>query len=411
MIKRVLGVVVIVCISAGMLFVAKTSEPVSAKEEEINIIEEQEPFVEVVEPTVSIETETMLAAGVHGVMWATAVQETTVMNLSLEEEEATDPEEVEGLQEEYVDFAIAHVSNYVNVRSVPTTEGEIVGKMYDGSVAQILSTAGAEGEWLQIISGNVEGYIKAEYFICGEEAQQVIEEYVTRYVQVKADRLNVRKDADVQSKRIGYLDNGEKVKLLEDCGDWYRVLYTDRTEGYVSAEYVMILEEYVYAKTLEEERAELKAKQEALERQKASEEEVPEIKQVVVNTEYASNEELRTQIVDYAMQYLGNVYINGGKSLESGTDCSGFTCFIYRDFGYSIARTPSGQYNSDGRSIDYSEIQKGDIICYTSNNSSCTHVALYIGDGQIIHAANSRKGVIISEADYSKILGVKNIID
>ena len=127
---------------------------------------------------------------------------------------------------------------------------------------------------------------------------------------------------------------------------------------------------------------------------------------------YADNAELRAAIVEYAMQYLGNVYVHGGKSLDSGTDCSGFTCFIYADFGYSISRTPSGQLSSAGRSIDYSEIQPGDIICYTSNGGrSCTHVGLYIGDGQIIHAANSRKGVIISNADYSTIMGVKNVID
>ena len=129
------------------------------------------------------------------------------------------------------------------------------------------------------------------------------------------------------------------------------------------------------------------------------------------DTEYSSTTELREKIIEYAMQYLGNVYVNGGTSLESGTDCSGFTCFIYKDFGYSISRTPSGQYKSDGMSIDYSEIQKGDIVCYSSNGSTCTHVALYIGDGQIIHAANSRKGVIIGKADYSPIIAVKNIID
>ena len=73
---------------------------------------------------------------------------------------------------------------------------------------------------------------------------------------------------------------------------------------------------------------------------------------------------------------------------------------------------PKGQYSGAGRSIDYSEIQPGDIICYSSNGGkSCTHVALYIGDGQIVHAANSRKGVIVGEADYSPIIGVKNVID
>ena len=126
-------------------------------------------------------------------------------------------------------------------------------------------------------------------------------------------------------------------------------------------------------------------------------------------TTYGSNAELRNQIVEYAKQFLGNKYIMGGSSLAGGTDCSGFTCFIYADCGYSISRTPSGQLSSAGRSIDYSEIQPGDIVCY--GNGSCSHVALYIGDGQIIHEANSRKGVVIYNADYDNILGVKNVID
>ncbi len=338
-------------------------------------------------------------------------------------------------EDEYANLAIANVDNYVNVRSGPDTDSEIVGKMYDGAVAQILSKAGENEEWLRVVSGNVEGYIKAEYFIYGEAAAEVIDDYVTRYAQVCADRLNVRKEADILAERIGYVDNGESVKLLEDCGEWLRVQYTDSKEGYVAAEYVVIREEFVYAKSIEEERAEREAKKALEEREKESEQETPEqtapeqqsdVRQTVQDetdasangegivppdTSYSDNDELRASIVEYAMQYLGNVYIHGGSSLEKGTDCSGFTCFIYADFGYSISRTPSGQYSSDGRSIDYSEIKPGDIICYTSSGNKCTHVGLYIGDGQIIHEANSRKGVIISAADYSTILGVKNIID
>lgn len=131
-----------------------------------------------------------------------------------------------------------------------------------------------------------------------------------------------------------------------------------------------------------------------------------------LTTGYASSEELRKAIVDYAMQYLGNKYVHGGSGLETGTDCSGFTCLIYSNFGYSISRTPGGQYSSDGRNISAEEIQPGDIICYSSNGGkSCTHVALYIGDGQIIHEANSRKGVVIYEADYDTIIRIKNVID
>ncbi len=326
--------------------------------------------------------------------------------------EAIVEEEVKQEQSEYSDFAIADVSNYVNVREQPTTESAVVGKIYDGAVAQILETAGENGDWYRIISGNVEGYIKAEFFIAGEAAAEVIDNYVTRYAQVLPARLNVRENPDVTSKRVGYIDEGEKVKVLENLGDWIQVQYTDTKTGYVSAEYVTLTEEFVYAKTLEEEAAELAAKK-ALEARESVSEAVAGENITITSfpaTDYASVSELRSGIVEFAKQYLGNKYVHGGSSLEKGTDCSGFTSLIYAQFGYSISRTPSGQLANDGKSISYDSIQPGDIICYGSSGK-CTHVALYIGDGQIIHSANSRKGVIINNADYDTILGIKSVID
>lgn len=369
-----------------------------------------------------------------------------------------DAESAEAEEDEYANLAIANVNHYVNVRNAPNTDGEIVGKLYDGSVAQILAPAGENNEWFQVISGSVEGYVKAEFFIYGDEAAAVIDDYVLRYVTVQADRLNVRREPDIDAAKIGYISRGENISLLEDCGEWMKVQYTEQSVGYVAAEYVVVTETFIYAKSIEEELAELAAQRALAERAREMEEAArqeaaaaagqngtggqdgglpagtdtasggqtadgtPESGTDTAGTGeegtdltgqvYADNGELRDAIVEYAMQYLGNVYVHGGKSLDSGTDCSGFTCFIYADFGYSISRTPSGQLASAGRSIDYSEMQPGDIICYTSNGGrSCTHVGLYIGDGQIIHAANSRKGVIISDADYSTIMGVKNVID
>lgn len=321
---------------------------------------------------------------------------------------AVAPDEEES---EYANLAIAQVTDYVNVRSLPNTDGEIVGKIYNGSVAQVLATAGDNDDWFQIISGDVEGFIKAEYFLYGEEAEAVIDQYVTYYATVLADRLNVREEQSADSRRIGYIDNGENVKVVEDCGDWLKVQYTDSKQGYVSAEYVSVHEEFVYAKSIEEERREEAERQALAARAQEAEQSTPEvIGDITFQTnQYTSNEELRTAIVDYAMQYLGNKYVHGGRSLASGTDCSGFTCYIYKDFGYSLSRTPGGQYSTNGRSVSYDEIQPGDIICY--GKSKCTHVGLYIGDGQIIHSANSRKGVIISAADYDNILAIKNVID
>ncbi len=329
----------------------------------------------------------------------------------------TNGQGADGLMEEeneYANLAIMNVDDYVNVRNAPSTDGDIVGKIYPHAVAQVLGRAGENDEWFQIVSGNVEGYMKAEFFLYGDEAAEEIEKYVQHSITVNADRLNVRKEPDTASSKIGYLNRNEKADILEkgieeNGTEWVKITYGNDKEGYVAKEYVTISEDFIYAKSLEEERAEREAAvaQAAREQEAVQNDILGEI--VFPADNYASNEELRKGIVDYAMQFLGNVYINGGQSLVTGTDCSGFTCYIYKDFGYSISRTPGGQYANDGRSISFEEIQPGDIICY--GKSKCTHVALYIGGGQIIHAANSRKGVVIYEADYDNILAIKNIID
>lgn len=330
--------------------------------------------------------------------------------------EMAEAETLDQEENEYADLAIANVTNYVNVRTAPDTDSAVVGKIYNGAVAQIQSVVdGEDGDWFQVISGNVEGYIKSEFFLYGDAAEAVIDDYVTRYATVIADRLNVRSQPSLEASRVGYIVNGERVRILENQGEWMKVQYTESITGFVSAEYVTVSEEFVYAKTLEEEAQELAELRALKERQRQSEAQAAENTAIPVsvtppNTTFSTNEELRQEIIDYAMQFLGNKYIHGGKTLTGGTDCSGFTSLIYADFGYSLGRTPESQLANAGRSIDYSEAQPGDIICYGSKGN-CSHVALYIGNGQIIHSANSRKGVIIGQADYDTILGVKNVID
>ena len=388
----------------GGMFIGAINHPETEKNERINVESQQ------VKEETSVEIR--IAAGVETALDKTEAE--TVQAQSEENTVALASEEQE--YGEYSDFAIANVTNYVNVRTEPNVDSAVVGKMYDDSVAQILSVVGeGEEEWFQVISGNVEGYIKSEFFIYGEEAEAVIDDYVTRYAVVKANRLNVREEPDITAARIGYKDFGEKAKLLEYGQEWSKILYAAEKEGYVSNEYITVEEHFTYAKSIEEEQKELEAQrllqQRALEEEGAS----PENTTIQVTpppTDYTNVSELRTAIVNYAMQYLGNRYISGGQSLEKGTDCSGFTCYTYAVFGYSLSRTPQGQWGSNGRNITVEEAQPGDIVCYASNGSRCSHVALYIGDGKIIHSANSRKGVIISDIYYDNtFIGIKNVID
>ena len=111
-----------------------------------------------------------------------------------------------------------------------------------------------------------------------------------------------------------------------------------------------------------------------------------------------------SSVVDYATQFVGNPYVWGGTSLTNGADCSGFTQSVYANFGVSIPRTSYEQQNA-GYEVPYSEAQPGDLICYGG------HVAIYMGNGQIVHASNSRDGIKISnDATYRTILSVRRLV-
>ena len=102
-----------------------------------------------------------------------------------------------------------------------------------------------------------------------------------------------------------------------------------------------------------------------------------------------------SSVVAYAKRFLGNPYVWGGSSLTNGTDCSGFTMAVYAHFGYSLNRSSYTQvYN--GRSVSLGALEPGDLLFYKYGGSTISHVAIYIGGGQIIHASTEETGIIIS---------------
>lgn len=339
-------------------------------------------------------------------------------------------------ENEYANFAIAQASSYINVRKEANTNAEVVGHMYNGSVCEIVDKVECEdGLWFCVVSGNVEGYVRSDNFIFGDDALEVIEDYVKKVAVVQCNYLNVRSSSKLDSSVIGSVKAGDELELVddgendieelmneeyspEDAKDsdhsrWVKVNYTTTSQGYVSLDYVSVRESYVTAKTIEEERAEAEAKRKAeAERQAAAAAANAAREDTTIaapNTGYSSNSELRTNLVAYAQQFVGTRYVMGGQSLEGGTDCSGFTCYVYAAFGYSIGRTPASQYSSAGRAITLEELQPGDIICY--GYGSCSHVAIYIGNSQIVHEANSRLGCCISGINFEPIVGYRNVID
>lgn len=120
-----------------------------------------------------------------------------------------------------------------------------------------------------------------------------------------------------------------------------------------------------------------------------------------------TEEELRAQIVDFALQFEGNPYVYGGTSLTNGADCSGFVMSVFAQFGYSLPRVAADQYyQSVQKSV--ADLEPGDLVFY---GSGISHVALYIGDGQIIHASTSASGIKISNSDYETPVGVGTYIE
>ena len=278
-------------------------------------------------------------------------------------------------------YAVADVDSYANIRNIPGTEGEVVGRLYHGGGAQILETSGNDEEWYHIVSGDVEGYIKKELLLNQDESAIENWTYAKSIEEERAEREEQLALAKQEEQEVKAAQENNTNQEETESG-------TETGQG-----------------VLPEETADNPGT--------APQENGIELQNPEGQTDsqtQAANEELRGRIVEYAMQFLGNPYVHGGNSLTEGTDCSGFTSLIYAEFGYSLSRTPGGQLSGSGRSVEYSAMQPGDVICYGSG-SKCTHVALYIGDGQIIHEANKRQGVIIGQADYDKVLGVKNIID
>lgn len=308
-------------------------------------------------------------------------------------------------EELFKNLVIAQVNDYVNIRSMPSEEGEIVGKLYDDSVGTFISE---ENGWYQITSGTVTGYVKAEYCVTGEAAVELARQVGTRLATVTTTTLYVRKEPTTDSSIIAMVPEGEDYLVLEETDGWIKIT-SEEGDGFVSKDYVDIRTEFVEAESKAEEEARLakeaEERRKAREAARASQSTQQTTTTQTTVTDYAVGEgsELGVAVAEYALQFVGNPYKWGGTSLTDGADCSGFVLSVYANFGVSLPHSSKAD-RSQGSAVDGLEnAQPGDLICYSG------HVALYIGNGQIVHAANSKKGIIVSNADYKKILAIRRI--
>ena len=312
-------------------------------------------------------------------------------------------------EESFKNLVIAKVNDYVNVRDCASEDGSIVGKLYNKSVGTYLEE---ENGWYKISSGSVEGYVKAEYCVTGEDAVEYAKEVGTRIATVTTTTLKVREQPGMDETVLGLVPIDDELIVTEELDGWVKV-NIEEGDGYVSTDYVTLSTEFVKAESIAEEEARL-AKEEAA--RKAAKEAAA--KKAAENASSSSSKEKATDggktyasptgstgadVAQFALQFVGNPYVYGASSLTNGTDCSGFVMSVYNNFGVSLPHSSAADRSVGATVNGLENAQAGDIICYSG------HVGIYIGNGQIVHASTAKTGIIVSNASYRSILSIRRI--
>ena len=255
-------------------------------------------------------------------------------------------------------------SGNLNIRQEASTDSEVVGILTNHNACELLEDA---GDWYKVTSGKVTGYVNKQYLVTGDEAEAIAEQEIKTVATVNTETLNVRAEKSTDAAVLSQVGNSEAFTVNSVADGWVEISVDDSV-GYISQDYVTLAQALPTAKTIEQ-------------------------------VKYGDGvSDVRASVVSYALQFVGNRYVWGGTSLEKGVDCSGFTMRILGKYGISLPHSSKAQ-PSYGTKISASEAKPGDLFFYGSGRS-ISHVAIYIGNGQIVHASNKRDGIKVSNAYY-----------
>ena len=286
---------------------------------------------------------------------------------------------------------VKYVNNNVDVYITPLINSLVLDTTKKEQKVEITSEVSG---WSYIKAEDVAGWVRTDSITEKEENVSDSEKNNTSSQKtgyISASSVNFRKEANNNSIVITTLKLNDQVKILEKGTTWTQVQYAGNV-GYIATKYIS------------EKKITTSSRSSSTRTTKKTNTTVANTQETKIIAQNAdANEVTNTgsatgaEIVAFAKKYLGYKYVYGGASPSKGFDCSGFTTYVYKHFGYSISRTGAAQAKN-GKAVSKSEMQEGDLICFSNSSSSkkIGHVGIYVGGGKFIHAANSRKGVIIS---------------
>lgn len=279
----------------------------------------------------------------------------------------------------FSNIGIANVDTNLLIRSGPGENDKIIGKLPKDGGCDIIEKDNGSGR-TKIKSGGITGYVKTDYLITGTEASQLALKVGNFIATSNTDGLNVRKSTNMDAEVVDQIAKGEELIVIDACvttygqevNTWVAVSLSgddgEEDTYYVAKQYVDLSYSLKKAVSTEE------------------------------TSGSTTTGSTRSKLISYAKQFVGNPYRFGGTSLTNGIDCSAFVRAVYAKYDMSLPRTSREQARK-GTTISEGSLQTGDLVFYGSK-SYINHVAIYIGNGKIVHASNKRDGIKISNMKY-----------
>ena len=277
----------------------------------------------------------------------------------------------------YDNIGVSTARDYINIRKTAKSNGTIIGKLPGIAGCEIL---GESGSFYRIRSGKVTGYVSKQYLASGKRAEDLALQYADLRAIIKIAALKVRSGPGTKYKQWTTIMRDENYIVTNQLDGWVEIeIDGDSDKGYISTSNNYVEVRYALDTAVE------------------------------FHPATKGPTTLRTNIKNTAIKYIGGSYVWGGNTLGSGVDCSGFVQQIFKLYGVNLPRVSREQAKT-GVAVSSTNKKVGDLVFYANSNGVIDHVAIYIGNNQVVHAASTKAGIKISNWDYRTPHSIRNVL-